>query len=1030
MEPTDPVGRGPGHGSPQDPSPPGARGLLPAPPPRIAPQSSDPVLLADLNQGARKPYTSSLDRGLLASDATHAWFATEDPRGGTWLMRTDGSPAGTVPVFWFVEDPRWEDLDAVVLDSGSLIVSLRAPGLGVSLLAQHPGQSSLQPLAIIPSASMAEDHRIVVWHGVAWFAVLTASGVPELWRSDGTPAGTTRIEDLSTLWQPRDAPQLEVLDGELWIRDQGDADSLFASKAAPGARAVLLRDPTGQPFRAYRIVARVARRILYVLADQSSYPSSSQLWSTAGTLQDAVLLASVYPGMQRLARIGDTLFLYTPRGSAAELWATRGTPTTTFQLDDDALPIRNWSRLEPGVEDAVAWNGRLIYPTSDDRLWSSDGTPRGTSLLADYTISSSYGYRRASHLVAGDGGVWFEAPGAGIHRTLWHTDGTPAGTTERNLSLGQGLARTTRQRPMCRLTNGLLLDGTEALHGGEPWLLDPTNGTTTLLADLRVDAVNGGLESGPMQSNGQFVLLEGKDSYDRTRVVVSDGTPAGTRQLPEPLARDRGVDPFADLPLAQLFMVSTVGQPAELWATDGTPSGTQHLRTFPNEMRRVRPRPGGVLGGACWFHLEHSDEVWKTDGTAAGTQQVTWTAPLGSWRPWASNGRLLFGVGDSPGHGREPWISDGTPTGTRLLIDAVPGGQGSDPTGFQPFGAGVLFSTRAADGTDRIWFSDGSTAGTRELLANGTRGYLVDWGYAGTPRIQVGGRHAWFSYVESARGALPWVTDGTPEGTRRAIGDATIPSALYPGFPAVAGDRLFFKPARHDDIFVTDGTATGSHLLFGGTAAKPYLHVSDPTPIDSDHVLFQASDIQHGRELWISDGSPAGTRRLTDLAPGYRSTDIRSIQRIGRKLVFAANDLVHGLELHALDLAAVGGSAVREFGLGCGARLQPGTGSARIGRLLELHVDAAPTAVGGLYLDDEIHRGRPTPACEILLPDALLLTAFVTDASGRQTLPMGLPDDPRLIGLQVFLQAAIAEQGGPYRGGARLTTGVELVIGR
>ena len=84
-----------------------------------------------------------------------------------------------------------------------------------------------------------------------------------------------------------------------------------------------------------------------------------------------------------------------------------------------------------------------------------------------------------------------------------------------------------------------------------------------------------------------------------------------------------------------------------------------------------------------------------------------------------------------------------------------------------------------------------------------------------------------FDWYREDLGVEPWVTDGTPGGTR-PLGD------LCPG-------ECESRPA---------GSAGKNYLISGGFA------------------LFSARDSESGREPWVTDGTPAGTRRLTDACPG------------------------------------------------------------------------------------------------------------------------------------------------------------------
>jgi ELWxxDGT repeat protein len=74
-----------------------------------------------------------------------------------------------------------------------------------------------------------------------------------------------------------------------------------------------------------------------------------------------------------------------------------------------------------------------------------------------------------------------------------------------------------------------------------------------------------------------------------------------------------------------------------------------------------------------------------------------------------------------------------------------------------------------------------------------------------------------------------------------------------------------------------------------------------------DAVYFSAMDGVHGRELWRSDGTVAGTTLVADLAPGFASGAPRSsLVAWGGRLYFAADDGVHGQELWSSDGTAAG----------------------------------------------------------------------------------------------------------------------------
>ena len=69
-----------------------------------------------------------------------------------------------------------------------------------------------------------------------------------------------------------------------------------------------------------------------------------------------------------------------------------------------------------------------------------------------------------------------------------------------------------------------------------------------------------------------------------------------------------------------------------------------------------------------------------------------------------------------------------------------------------------------------------------------------------------------------------------------------------------------------------------------------------------DRLLFAGADAEHGAEIWITDGTPTGTRRLRDLQPGAGSSDPQDLVSAGARVFFSADDGRTGLEPWALRL--------------------------------------------------------------------------------------------------------------------------------
>lgn len=191
-----------------------------------------------------------------------------------------------------------------------------------------------------------------------------------------------------------------------------------------------------------------------------------------------------------------------------------------------------------------------------------------------------------------------------------------------------------------------------------------------------------------------------------------------------------------------------------------------------------------------------------------------------------------------------------------LVADLFPGGRadiGLGPRHITPSGGSVFFAGRRLDLGTELWAADPPTGEVRLVLdlnpgwGDGDPGALVDLG--GTLLFQGDdGVHGWEL----------WLTDGSPGGTAMAFD-------LMPG---PAGSRF------------------------------PYL---EPEAVVAAGRLVYPADVPGlGRELVVTDGTPAGTDVL-DVVPGPSSSDPWFPVHAGNRIFVSAIDLVHGRELWALD---------------------------------------------------------------------------------------------------------------------------------
>lgn len=234
--------------------------------------------------------------------------------------------------------------------------------------------------------------------------------------------------------------------------------------------------------------------------------------------------------------------------------------------------------------------------------------------------------------------------------------------------------------------------------------------------------------------------------------------------------------------------------------------------------------------------------------------------------------RLVFRAGDELGR-RRVWATDGAEVGT------VPLGPDLGPLAAQgPTALGRVALFEADNG--ELWRTDGTPEGTT-LVKKVSMPYPGWWCYqldlAGSPcsPFVVVGHLALFLVKNGEQGFELWRTDGTPEGTTPVT---SLESSGWVFFPIAFRDRLFFNAAaaRLDGLFSSDGTPGGTRLVKNGVA--PIF------PVVAAGRLFFCDGLSG--EVWVSDDSARGTRRLTRFAQDDEVQRVDPLASSGRAAFF------------------------------------------------------------------------------------------------------------------------------------------------
>lgn len=608
------------------------------------------------------------------------YFVTEG--GNKRLWKSDGTPGGTE----FVSSLDWAIEEGAVLGN-TLVFSMYNSDAGVELwCSDETGTRLLKDLAPGTQDDFPLESNPQNFTVMGNFVYFTATPGPntELWRTDGTEAGTTLVIDRKDNNDPTGAWfdwRLGATKERLYFSN-GAIDLWVTDGTAKGSR--LLKRGSGASGNHY--ISRFTSG-----DDMMFFIASEQLWRTNGTKRGTIQLtglrdrtASSNPSFERGSSIypaGERTYFTAFDGVRMGLWTSRGTGRATYPVkyfNDwptwDSSPISRFYPMGDRIFVVTNWEYHLLV---------SDGTFKGTRRL--FTgLGSGWDPEWLGLEVIGtiEDVLYFTHAYGQFTGEIWKTDGTVRGTKRVRGASQVPLVSTAN--PATEMTLFFLRDGT----------LYRTDGTAE-----GTYAVN---ETGELGSElirvGNQVYFSSEEN-GTSGFWCSDGTPGGTRRLLDRVASNPVV--FKD----KVFVFAGSG----LWSTDGTLQGTQ-LVTEAGFANGAWPSPLFVAGNLVYFPRyvdKHHIQLWRSDGTAGGTSMVgtqnfpnlyyngyDWGAPI-------VVGSILYFAASTEMEGRELWQTDGTSAGTRMVADLTGDSAGSDPYGFGLLGSQLLFwATTSARGRE------------------------------------------------------------------------------------------------------------------------------------------------------------------------------------------------------------------------------------------------------------------------------------------------------------------------------------------
>ena len=801
--------------------------------------------------------------------------------------------------------------------------------------------------------------------GAGYFVARDGTGDDhdKLWRTDGTPAGTTLVRalPLPTVRAAVKSGSIlyyllsgSIFGGALMVRSDGTAAGTY-----PLAIDVLeMADVNGTLY--YSTLIGVA--------------NYTALYKTGGTQASTVKIKD-FGGLapQYLANVSGVLFFNGDDGvNGRELWKSDGTQSGTVMVRDIRLAPQ-----ESGDPRMITASGGKAYFSASGlpgQLWVSDGTELGTLMLINFTDSNNpnpeirhltdlngtliafigglaYGNLKIyksngtppTTVIADPGPFGLFLPRhkdwvTTVGDTMYFIGGERAGSSAGFVYKTSGGAATqvsnayiNGQNPVgtgARATAPILAVGNTVYFGNSPdntvsievaAITHNVAGSERYVADINPASNSPIVPYDFAAFNGKLFFTQ-DNSVTGISPYVTDGTT--TTLLKDVNATTMGAGIPPDLTAVgggKFFFVANSSSGSKLFFT----SGTGVTLISEGSALRITSKLAG-FGGGAYFGAQSPAGIGLhfTDGSTpvlikAFSNNVTISVlqPVGA--------TLYFAV-DNSGIDKQLWKSDGTPTGTVMVKSFTKSGNISEILSSN----GVTFMV-ANDGTTGhvLWRTNGTEAGT--VVVN----YIHDAG-SSISSESYNGKYSYFlpfsgGVYFKVRGSAPYSdsfykSNGTDIGTVEIVSKAGLPFGGE--MLGVSNGLLYYRGAY---IHTFNGTSSaeilrsspsgafadvGGTAFFGtgegmykstGTADTTTLLLPGTSSVAREYtsfagkLFFTRNTAEAGNELWRSDGTAAGTFMVQDLLPGSKDGITNILQPVNGALMLSGRNTVDNAELFA-----------------------------------------------------------------------------------------------------------------------------------
>lgn len=539
------------------------------------------------------------------------------------------------------------------------------------------------------TSSSNNENQFLITNNYFYFFANDGSKGFELWKSDGSESGTQIVKDIrigsnsssnflkgcalnnTIIFEANDG----INGNEIWKSDGTEVGTVMLKN---------INNTNNSSISSYNSKYTLFNNEVFFIADDNIH--GSEIWKTDGTSNGTVLFKDINNGIASTSinkfyndKINKKLLFFTNSANRSNntIWVSDGTPNGTIELAN----IKS-SYTFGYPDNFITINNKTFFTGEDEKygneLWQTNGTTLETSIFIDINYKNSSSPTKFTNV---NGDLFFRARGTKYGNQLFKSDGTIKGT-QLIKDISPGNETIDNLSDMKAINGTLFFSANDHVNGYELWKSNGTENGTNLVKDI-----NPGNKSGLQNYNDKqeftvindILYFSANDGINGFELWKSDGTEAGTFMIKD-IKAETGYVNDGSYPRSFAVLNSTIYFIANdnigtgLWKTDGTASGTvkilnlndtRILKSVNNKLFLVAETSGTTYG---------PHDLWVSDGTQTGTKHLkTFGDNLHSdIRYTTTLGNQLYFVAKEPNSSRKAvYKTDGTIEGTILVFDGA-----------------------------------------------------------------------------------------------------------------------------------------------------------------------------------------------------------------------------------------------------------------------------------------------------------------------------------------------------------------------